>query len=226
MKSFVVQRVDEFQQELTALLKPRGFRKSGRTYNRPAHDGIVQVINVQAGPYEIGEPPPASVAHLRPNLYGRFTINLGAYVPEAHDRSYQKPRRTIQDYHCAIRFRFSDLIPELIDWWSVNEPRGDVITQVSELLVGTGLPLLERFSNHDDIVNNWIRFNESELRLTNTARLDVAMILLARGDQHGAKRLFEDQVRGAAHHRGHQDVVRKQALELGLGELGLGELAV
>ncbi len=54
-KSLVVAALDSIQKELTAFLKPLGFRKKGRTYNRCVHDGLVQAINLQMGQYPIGE---------------------------------------------------------------------------------------------------------------------------------------------------------------------------
>lgn len=109
-KSIVVRRLDEVQAGLAAVLKPLGFRRKGRFFNRETEPGLVQVIGLQAGQYEIGPPLPPPVEHWRPNLYGQFTINLGVFIEEAYRRDNPNGRLgTIGDYHCQIRSRLSDL---------------------------------------------------------------------------------------------------------------------
>jgi len=39
-----VKALDEIQKALTGFLKPLGFKKKGRTYNRQVGDGLVQVV--------------------------------------------------------------------------------------------------------------------------------------------------------------------------------------
>ena len=84
-KSEAVQQLDRVQQELLRLVKPLAFRRKGRTFARIVEGDIQQVIALQAGPFEIGSPLPAEAAHLRPNLYGKFAVNLGVFVPEMFD---------------------------------------------------------------------------------------------------------------------------------------------
>ena len=64
--------VDEIQDGLRPLLKARGFKARGRTFNRLTEDGLTQVINVQMGSSD----PPGTTYHpgLRENLHGLFEI--------------------------------------------------------------------------------------------------------------------------------------------------------
>jgi hypothetical protein len=43
-----VKALDDIQKALTGFLKPVGFKKKGRTYNRQVGDGLVQVVNLYA----------------------------------------------------------------------------------------------------------------------------------------------------------------------------------
>jgi hypothetical protein len=46
--------VDQLQSALRPLLKSRGFKVPGRTFNRLTEDGLTQVVNLQMGP---SDPP-------------------------------------------------------------------------------------------------------------------------------------------------------------------------
>jgi len=69
-----VKALDDIQKALTGFLKPVGFKKKGRTYNRHVGDGLVQVVNLQMGQFPIGD---YVIPGLRESHYGRFTVNLG-----------------------------------------------------------------------------------------------------------------------------------------------------
>ena len=99
-KSSQAAKVDEIQAALHAWLKPKGFRKQGRTFNRTTDDGLVQVINIQMGASD----PPGTVyiPGLRENLYGWFTVNLGVYVPEVGKvlHGSEEAMRFVNEAHC------------------------------------------------------------------------------------------------------------------------------
>ncbi|CAN5477703.1 hypothetical protein BH10PSE5_BH10PSE5_16440 [soil metagenome] len=217
-KSGVVIALDAFQTELGALLKPLGFRRKGRAFNRQTETGVVQVIALQAGPHEIGPPLPASVASLRPNLYGKFTINLGVYVEEVFARTNPDhlPRGAISDAHCSIRTRLSHIMSGEDVWWPLPTPC-DLSQELTAAVLNKGLSFLDQFSSRDQIVEGWVRFNENELLITRVARLDVAMILLRNGDREGARDLFQDHLAQADGPANHVEYVRELAIRLGLG---------
>lgn len=206
-KSTVVKALNAFQADLNALLKPLGFLRKGRAFNRQTEPGLVQVITLQAGPYELGPPLPPPVAALRPDLYGKFTINLGVFVDEVFARTNpdHPPRGAISDAHCGIRTRLSHITSGEDVWWPLPTA-AELSGRLNEQILNVGLSFLDRFASRDQIVRDWISFNETELLLTRVARLDVAMILLTRGDREGARKLFQDHLtyaEGPANHLGY-----------------------
>jgi len=135
-------KVDEIQAALHAWLKPKGFRKQGRTFNRTTDDGLVQVVNIQMGASD----PPGTVyiPGLRENLYGWFTINLGVYVPEvARFHGGGEAKRVVNEAHCCVRSRLGNLAPEKKELWWRNEAIGEVIPDVLARLERHGLPFLD-----------------------------------------------------------------------------------
>jgi hypothetical protein len=143
-KSVFATRMDDIQSTLDRDLKGLGFKKSGRTYNRSDDDGIVQVINLQMGKPqpEIAKLPPA-IAHLRPDLYGQFTVNCGVYVREIAAISFpQKERQFVQEHGCALRARLGRLIePGRQDvWWRLDVlPVSRVAEDVKDSLLAYGI---------------------------------------------------------------------------------------
>src|SRR5436190_21871644 len=79
-KSETAKQMDGLQAALRPTLQRWGFRGRGRTFNRTTQDGLTQVITFQMGSFD--PPGTTHIPGLRENMYGRFTINLGVYVPE------------------------------------------------------------------------------------------------------------------------------------------------
>ncbi|WP_333702958.1 DUF4304 domain-containing protein [Sphingobium yanoikuyae] len=223
-KSENVQRLDLIQSALAGLTEPFGFRRKGRTLVKTVDSDILQIIALQAGPFEIGEPLPPEAAHLRPNFYGKFTVNLGIFVPEMFERTNPGfiPRGVITDAHCSIRSRLSHITSHQDIWWHLKDPKEELVDEIGALLIHVGIPFLGRFSSRDTIIRDWVNFNSHELLITPVARLDTAMVLLKRGDVAAAKAAFEEHL--IEYNRNprnptHGSYVRELALRLGLGEL-------
>lgn len=222
-KSPILQRLDEVQGRLAELLTPVGFARKGRAFKRETESGIFQIIALQAGRFELGPPLPDPVKHWRPDNYGEFTVNIGVYVEEMFERTNppRNPKRVIDDAHCSIRTRLSGITDNDDQWWSLMEDCNDLADDIGALLLHVGIPFLQRFSSREQIVRDWISFNETDRRLTQVARLDVAMVLLKNGDRDGARRLFQQHL-GRTELPHHAVYVRKLADELGLGVLDEG----
>jgi hypothetical protein len=220
-KSRFVERLDEVQTSLTALLKPLAFRRKGRTYNRSVEDGVVQVINLQTGPYEVGQrnPLPPELAHLQQDLYGRFTVNLGVHVREVWECDSTSPwPKTIQEYSCQIRTRLGRQAGQEY-WWSLDQSAQTLSTDVAKVLLGEGVEFLERFETRDAILDDWVTMNDGNGRLSKRARVDVAIMLAKRGQSLQAAHLLNEQIQLSSENQGHLDYVRSIGQKLGLTEL-------
>jgi hypothetical protein len=105
------------------------------------------------GPFD--PPGTAEIPGLRPNLYGRFTINLGVWLPGLIEQGSQAPAqhstRFINDYNCHLRARIGELLSEAADtWWRLSAPADQLAAIVSSVITGHALPWLARFSTWDD----------------------------------------------------------------------------
>lgn len=214
----VSQVMDGLQALLRPFLKEHGFRGRGRHFNSRTHDGLTHVITFQMGRYD----PPGTV-HYPPfteNLYGKFTLNLGVFVPEAHALFLGKePGLIIAESDCALRARLGELGPEQDDlWWPVQDDEV-VVKDITTRLVHDGFPFFAQFESRDLILNN-SDFAQKE-RFALNGRLTRAAILHGRGDFAGARDLMVQQVSeaertGSPQHASH---VRKLATKLGLAPI-------
>jgi len=98
--------MDEVQSQLRPFLEQRGFRLRARTLNRTMSDGLVHVINFQMG---------------QRWLQGKFTVNVGVYVPQVARVQYgPKESSFVQEPECCVRHRLGSLGPEHRDvWWDL-----------------------------------------------------------------------------------------------------------
>jgi hypothetical protein len=219
MKSPFVEQMDSVQKDLTAFLRPLGFRSKGRSYNRSCEDGVVQVIGLQMGQYEIGSrlPLPPALQHFQTDFYGQFTVNLGIFVREIWECGNPSPPKSIvQEYCCHIRRRLgrSDAIGKEY-WWHLDQSTERLIADIIPMLNQDGLPFLERFSTRKAVIEEWIDFNENESRLSARARVDVAVILAKLGKLKEAAQLLQDQIQRTPNN-GHAEYVRVLSQKLGI----------
>lgn len=145
-KSPVVAALDSIQKELTAFLKPLGFRKKGRTYNRCVGDGLVQAINLQMGQYPIGE---YVIPGIRESFYGRFAVNLGIALPAV--RAVEQDRSLppfVQEYECNVRERLSHLVFKEDVWFDLDHLVDRTASEIVRHMDAVGVPFLERFESY------------------------------------------------------------------------------
>lgn len=147
--------LDEVQEPVTGLLKDLGFKKRGRNYNLALESGFVHVVNFQMGQYPIGK---YEIPGLRENLYGKFTINLGVYIPyvvEVEGRFTHG--KVIKEYECQIRDRLGCLVFGKDHWWPLGRKARKVKRDVVRLIKDHGLPFLSQYKNYEDVIS---RFEE------------------------------------------------------------------
>jgi Domain of unknown function (DUF4304) len=150
-KSAYVTALDEIQGVMTAFLKPLGFKKSGRAYNRAVEDGLVQVVGFQMGEYPIGQ---YVIPGMRESFYGRFTVNLGVMLPAVRDMEYASfSQRFVPEYHCEIRSRLGSLGNAGEDvWWDLDYHVARTGTAVVDTMREIGIPFLDRFRNYENVL--------------------------------------------------------------------------
>lgn len=215
-KSEMAQRLDGLQSNLRPLLKGLGYRVHGRTFNRSTADGLTQVVHFQMGPFD----PPGTVyvPGLTQDLYGKFTVNLGVYVPEVAE--YQGGRlagSVVHEYQCCIRARLRSLGPDGVEtWWELNQI-DDLSSEISKRLTEDGLPFLSRFESRDAILESW-KGVTANFSAGYPPRIVCAIVLVKRGRRAEARTLLSAQARETLNPH-HPEHVRGLAHRLGLGEL-------
>jgi hypothetical protein len=200
--------------ELRPLFKRSGFRKQRHTFNREPAPGLIQVINFQMGPYEVGDP--VEIPGFRENLYGKFTVNLGVYVREVHDHLSRVPApRFIAEPYCEIRKRLGELMPSAGDiWWSLDHEPDVLAADVAEPLDRVGLPYLDGLSWREAILQAWYRHGD-EIGLPPRGQLSIALIHYHRGERDLAARLVREYL-NAEHREEHVDFVATIVADLNL----------
>jgi len=211
-KSEFVNALDVIQKGVSPLLKRHGFSVRGRTFNRTTPERLTHVIKFQMGSYD----PPGTtyIPGLRENLYGKFAVNLGVYVPEvARDHGGGEAKSIVQEYHCCIRARLGNLGPERSDiWWSIEQGQS-LISDISFRLEVEALSFLGRFQNREDVLtelatDKWSAF-------VAVPRIVKAVILVGLSRNSEAETLLAAQV-NETRNPGHPAYVRRLAEKLGL----------
>jgi hypothetical protein len=207
---------NQIQAGLRPLLKAQGFRARGRTFNRITSDGLTQVINLQMGRFD----PPGTeyFPGLRELLYGKFTVNVGVYVPEvAKYHMCGEACDFVFDPECCLRARLGHLGPEKRDlWWTVTAD-DRLIAELQSRFKRHALPYLKRFETRDDILRR-LKASRYELPSLTPPRIICAIILSRRGDKADAARLLSAQAK-ETHNPGHPAYVRSLARRLRVGPL-------
>lgn len=222
-KSEFANNADTVQYTLNPQFKAMGFKRSGRTYNRTVADGIVQVINLQMWPAPLGPPDPVKESILGPDLYGALAVNLGVYVPEIARFHGYPEGRSIHDSKCAIRLRLETLLGIDHFAWKLEGSPAELAERLLIPICSHGIEFLDSWRSHDAIVERWVEFNDVERRLSNVARLDVAIMRAAEGRLDLATGLINEhitQVDRTLHNaRHHVAYVFELASKLGIKEL-------
>jgi hypothetical protein len=215
-KSAYAEATDKIQSALRPLLRRRGFKVRGRTFNRETDDSLTQVVNIQMG----GSGPPGTtyIPGLREDLHGLFTVNLGVYVPEVaklHGGGLAKS--WVQEYRCCVRARLGELVGEGKDvWWHARADE-EVVENVRLCLERFGLPFLDRFATRDRILAQWDRRLDS-VGASSPVRIVAAIILATRGQRERARELLCEQML-ESRNPGHPEYLRRLAELLKLGSL-------
>jgi hypothetical protein len=207
-KSQFVSILDEVQRSVTALLRPVGFKKGGRTYNRIFDGGIVHVVSFQMGEYPIGD---YVIPGLRESFYGKFAVNLGVYLPCVFEiEGHPGPKRMHHDYHCEIRDRLGSLAHGGEDeWWDLSESVEVTAAYICDVLERIGLPFLSQFASYDDVLTYFNLFRKFPFHNEGRSALAAAIISYHLGRRTDAEDLFEAAIDHAKDHPGFRNHVKE-----------------
>jgi hypothetical protein len=193
--------LDEIQRPVSANLKELGFRRQRRTYNRTTADGLVHVINFQAGPYPLGG---YEIKGLRENLWGKFTVNVGVVLPTLTEAELGPAGagKFHREGEASIRTRLGTLVEGRDVWWPIEPPFARVAAQIKSLLERTALPWLDRFPDHRAIVDRVERGDVLPGLLPGRRELVAAVAAHHTGDLVRAKTYFR-RARNATGNQGN-----------------------
>jgi hypothetical protein len=216
-KSKPVQAMDEVLASIRPLLNETGFHTRARAFNRTTSDGITQVIEFQLGRFD---PPGTHYVGFRQNLYGKFTVNVGVYVPELHTYTYPGGGRQsfVHEYDWWVRKRLGSLGPEHMDiWWdleSQHKQAAEVLCRIER----DAFPFLAQFETRDAILHHWMQENASLNPFDRSRqRIACAIIQATRGQKNEAKTILSVALRERADHPSAK-MLRGLFEKLGLGE--------
>lgn len=205
--------VDIVEAMVYTVVKPRGFRKFGRTLHRFVAGDISQVIHFQNG-------CPQKAVH------DVLWVNLGIRVPECFERTFTpgKQKRYYHEYECNIRTRLGELVDGKDSEYDLRKDPEVIGGDVVEKLRKYVLPLYEKVTSREAVLacrEELCGFDHMGYR--RMADLQEAMIYGARGDREMAVVLFHRYYRSAAENLmnpGHLTYLGELArkLEIGLEE--------
>jgi len=207
-KEKIKAHLDSVQSEIYSFLKPLGFKKKGRTFNRQTENGIYQVINLQSGRYDFGDK--YVIPGIRENYYGKFTVNLGVLVKELYELDFHKKGKDFyQEYSCQIRDRLSNLTIGQDYWWTITPSTKEIAREIIDGLNSKGLNWLDTFDTREKICKNWGTEKNHALR----AKLDVGLITIHTDKEKGQK-IIQDYYNNLDQ-KGHKDYVMGLSKRLG-----------
>jgi len=202
--------LDKIQESVFDLLKPTGFKKKGRTFNREAEKGIYQVINFQSGEFPLSDK--YVVPGLRENLYGKFTVNMGVCVETLINyQSHGKIKPFYKEYECQIRRRLAALTKGKDFWWSTSDDIENISEEIIDGFKKHGFEWFGLFDTKEKIIANW---GNDKYARSPRAKLDVALLLLSSDWERGAE-LFNAYYNGIKID-GHKKYVFELAKEIGV----------
>jgi Domain of unknown function (DUF4304) len=213
-KTKAAEEMDRLQARLAPFLQGHGFRTRSRTANRKTSDGLTHVINFQMGRFD---PPGTSyIPWFRKNLYGRFTVNVGVYVPEVAVLCYgSKDLSFVQEVECCVRMRLAQLAGESVDrWWALPGDR-KTDTDLKHRLETHAFPFLSRIENRDLLLRE---LDANPLIGGPASSMTRAIIFAARGQFEIAKALLKERIY-ASKDSGHVEFVKNLAEKIGIGKI-------
>src|SRR5664279_2458843 len=160
------------------VMKSAGFRKRRHAFNREASEGLIRHLSFQMGAFD--PPSTVEIPGLRPNLYGKFTINLGIYVP-AMRRMQQGKDGRVNDFNCNLRNRLGEPLPEGTDvWWNLEHP--NAAKDATDAIADFAVPWLDSVRSNAEPLSIYERSGLDRLGMNAAGALDIADLYRSLGD--------------------------------------------
>ena len=176
--------------EVVPLLKSAGFRKRRNAFNRITEPGLVQVVSFQMGEFMPG------------SLYGRFTINLGVYVPEMVLDEHAKRGDWVKESSCQLRQRIGLLLtpPEDV-WWPLDDPT-EAAGAARDALANAGLPWLDRLASRQAILDAYELLGWAAIGMSPRGPVEIAWLVKGE-DRERAEAILRDYMQEPFLNPGH-----------------------
>ena len=183
-KSNYASRLDEIQNIIKPLLVARSFKQQNRSFTRSVETGLVQVVAF-------------GMAGSTSSYYGKFTVDIGVYIEEVylHYHSWEKkPPRKISTSHCEITRRLPTFLPGVEDkWWELSGPIGEIVEELSNLLLNYGLPFLESLLTRKSIIEK-SEIDIDFLGLPPRGKTSMAIVNMYLGHKDKAEALLKSEL--------------------------------
>ena len=214
-KSEITLKIDRIEVDVYQLVKPRGFRRHGRTLHRFVSGDISQVISFQCGQ-----------AYL--NMTHMLTANLGIRVPECFEKSFtptEKPKKYYREYECNIRSRLGEIDGKDVKTFDLRGDIDSIEAEITRDIETKVLPVFDALDSREAILLHRRDYPRFDMLYSHLIPLEEAMIYGRRGRTEEAKALFEQYYQsvldeylkdGKAHLKGHLASLDSLALRLGL----------
>ena len=214
-KSEITLKFDRIEAGVYQLVKPRGFRRHGRTLHRFVSGDISQVISFQCGQ-----------AYL--NMTHMMTVNLGIRVPECFEKSFtptEKPKKYYREYECNIRSRLGEIDGKDVKTFDLRGDIDSIEAEITRDIETKVLPVFDALDSREAILLHRRDYPRFDMLYSHLIPLEEAMIYGRRGRTEEAKALFEQYYRsvldeylkgGKRHLKGHLAGLDSLALRLGL----------
>jgi len=209
--------MDELQSHLRPFLRAHGYRIHARKCNRTTADGLIHVIRFQMGRFD----PPGTnyIPWFREKVYGKFTVNVGVYVPEVYAEWFRWSKKGaptfVDEADCCVRVRLGQLGPERSDiWWKI-EASARIASQLQSRIESDALPFLARFETRDGLLKEFSAAG-GECLLGGRTKTVCAIMLAARGNAVEARQLLREHAQ-QAHDLKQSEYAHELARRLGLG---------
>ena len=214
-KSEITLKIDWIEAGVYRLVKPRGFRRHGRTLHRFVSGDISQVISFQCGQ-----------AYL--NMTHMLTVNLGIRVPECFEKSFtptEKPKKYYREYECNIRSRLGEIDGKDVKTFDLRGDIDSIEAEITRDIETKVLPVFDALDSREAILLHRRDYPRFDMLYSHLIPLEEAMIYGRRGRTEEAKALFEQYYQsvldeylkgGKRHLKGHLAGLDSLALRLGL----------